>query len=250
MRKISSSDQRGDFRKTAEQIIRFFLIIARIDEARVGYGGNAHLRGLGSSDPGKSVLDDEAAIYGYAEFHRRAQVDVGMRFTVFDFLAGNNGFEKRRQSVPSEKRARGRAQGACGDGKVQVHLPQLLQDRSGRRENAYPVGKEVDRDLPPPLHHFVAGHSEAKRLLVKLDGEPVTHSQHVSVVFAAISNAVFGEQLRVNLVPPRLGVGEDAIQIEDHSAERLRHDVPARQSLVVVCYQLSVDWNRSRNRSE
>src|SRR5438034_11832818 len=50
------------------------------------------------------------------------------------------------------------------------------------------VGKEVDRDLPPPLHHFVAGHREAKRLLVKLDGEPVTHSQHVSVVFVAISN--------------------------------------------------------------
>ena len=127
--------------------------------------------------------------------------------------------------MPSEKRARGRAQGACGDGKVQVHLPQLLQDRSCRRENAHPVGKEVDRDLPPPLHHFVARHREAKRLLVKLDGEPVTHSQHVSVVFAAISNAVFGEQFRVNLVPPRLGVGEDAIQIEDHSAERLRHEV-------------------------
>src|SRR5947207_3142360 len=142
MRKISSSDQRGDFRKTAEQIIRFFLIIARIDEARVGYGGNAHLRGLGSSDPGKSVLDDEAAIYGYAE-----------------------------------------------------------------------------------LHHFVAGHREAKLLLVKLDGEPVTHCQHVSVLFAAISNAMFGEQFRVNLVPPRLGVGEDAIQVEDHSVERLRHEV-------------------------
>src|SRR5205823_6717293 len=135
MRKISSSDQRGDFRKAAEQVIRFFLVIARIDEARVGYGGNAHLRGLGSSDPGKSVLDDEAAIYGYAEFHRRAQVDVGMRFTVFDFLAGNNGFEKRCQSVPSEKWTRRRAYRACGDGEGQVHLPQLLEDRCWRRES-------------------------------------------------------------------------------------------------------------------
>src|SRR5205823_14809377 len=102
MRKISSSDQRGDFRKTAEQIIRFFLIIARIDEARAGYGCNAHLRGLGSSDPGKSVLDDEAAIYGYAEFPRRAQGDGGMWFTVFDFLGGGSGFEKCRQSLPRE----------------------------------------------------------------------------------------------------------------------------------------------------
>src|SRR5947199_10372309 len=120
MRKINSSYQGGDFRKAAEQIIRFFLIIARIDEARVGYGGNAHLRGLGSSDPGKSVLDDEAGICGYAEFHRRAQVDVGMWFTVFDFLAGNNGFEKRCESVPSEKWTRERAHGACGAGKVEV----------------------------------------------------------------------------------------------------------------------------------
>src|SRR5437868_8723714 len=123
MRKINSSDQRRDFRKAAEQVIRFFLVIARIDEARVGYGGNAHLRGLGSSDPGKSVLDDEAGICGYAEFHRRAQVDVGMRFTVFDFLAGNNGFERRRQSMPSETWARGRAHGAWGGGGVQVHWP-------------------------------------------------------------------------------------------------------------------------------
>src|SRR5438128_11562109 len=166
MRKISSSDQGGDFRKTAEQIIRFFLIIARIDEARVGYGGNAHLRGLGSSDPGKSVLDDEAAICGYAEFHRRAQVDVGMRFTVFDFLAGNNGFEKRRQSVPSEKRARGRAYRACGDREVQVHLPQLLQNRFCGRENIYPVSKEVGRELAAPSHQFLNRRGQAERLFV------------------------------------------------------------------------------------
>src|SRR5438105_14969181 len=133
MRKISSSDQRGDFRKAAEQVIRFFLVIARIDEARVGYGGNAHLRGLGSSDPGKSVLDDEAGICGYAEFHRRAQVAGGLRFTVFDLLAGNNGFEKRCQAVPREKWTRGRAHRGCREGKVLAHLPQLLTEPSGRR---------------------------------------------------------------------------------------------------------------------
>src|SRR5437773_3610701 len=108
MRKIHSSDQRGNFRKAAEQVIRFLLVIARIDEARVGYRSDAHLRGLGGGDPGKSVLDNEAGICGYAEFHRRAQVDVGMRFTVFDFLASNNGFEKCCQSMPREKWARGR----------------------------------------------------------------------------------------------------------------------------------------------
>src|SRR6266566_304410 len=92
--------------------------------------------------------------------------------------------------------------------------------------------------------------SKGKRLFVKLDREPVTHPQHVLVVFATIGDAVFGEQLRINLIPPRLGVGEDAIQVEDHSVERLRHDGPRRQSLVVNCYQLSVDWDRSRDRSE
>ena len=86
------------------------------------------------------------------------------------------------------------------------------------------MGKEVGRDLSPSLHHFVGRDRETKCLFVKLDGEPVTHAQNVSVVFAAIGNAVFDKQLRVNLVPPRLGVGENVVQIEDYSAKRLRHD--------------------------
>ena len=179
---------------------------------------------LAAAMPESASSMTRQASAGDAEFFRRAQVDVGIRFAAFDFLAGNNDFEKRRQFVSSEKWARRRADRACGDGEVQVHLPQLLQDWFCRRENIYPAGKEVGRDLSPPSHHFVGRDRETKRLFVKLDGEPVTHSQHVSVVFAAIGNAVFGKQLRVNLVPPRLGVGENAVQIEDYSAERLRHD--------------------------
>jgi hypothetical protein len=44
------------------------------------------------------------------------------------------------------------------------------------------------------------------------------------VVFAAIGDAVFGEQFRVNFVPPQLGIGDNAIQIEDHSAEHRIQD--------------------------
>ena len=128
--------------------------------------------------------------------------------------------------MPSEKWARGRAHRACGDSEAQVHLPQLLQDRFCRRENIYPIGKEVGRDLSASPHHFVGGNGQAKRLFIKLDRESVAHPEHVSVVFSTIDDAVFGEQFRVDLVPPRLGVGHDAIQIEDDSAELLRHDVP------------------------
>ncbi len=63
---------------------------------------------------------------------------------------------------------------------------------------------------------------------VKLDREPVANSEHVAVVFAAISDAVFGEQCCVDLVPRRFGIGEHAVQIEDHSAEGFRHDVALR----------------------
>ena len=116
------------FLQTAQNVICFFFVIAGIDEAGVGDGGDAHLRGFGGGNARKSVLDDEAGVRGDAEFFRRAEVDVGIRFAVFDFLAGNNHFEKRRQSMSSEKWARGRADRACGDGEVQVLLPQLLQD--------------------------------------------------------------------------------------------------------------------------
>jgi hypothetical protein len=55
-----------------------------------------------------------------------------------------------------------------------------------------------------------------KGILVKLDGEPVTYAEDVSVIFAAISDSMFREQFRVDLVPPRLGVGEYAVEVEDH----------------------------------
>ena len=53
------------------------------------------------------------------------------------------------------------------------------------------MGKEVGRDLSPSLHHFVGRDRETKCLFVKLDGEPVTHAQNVSVVFAAIPDTRF-----------------------------------------------------------
>jgi len=58
-----------------------------------------------------------------------------------------------------------------------------------------------------------------KGILVKLDCEPVTYAEDVSVIFAAISDSMFREQFRVDLVPPRLGVGEYAVEVEDHRVE-------------------------------
>jgi hypothetical protein len=55
-----------------------------------------------------------------------------------------------------------------------------------------------------------------KGILVKLDGEPVTHAEDVPVIFAAVTDSIFREQFRVDLVPPRLGVGEYAVEIEDY----------------------------------
>ena len=58
-----------------------------------------------------------------------------------------------------------------------------------------------------------------KGILVKLDCELVTHAEDVSVVFAAVTDSMFREQFRVDLVPPRLGVGEHAVEIEDDAAD-------------------------------
>src|SRR5262249_7465591 len=60
-------------------------------------------------------------------------------------------------------------------------------------------------------------------VLVKLDCESVTHAENILVVFPAITNSMFGQQFRIDLVPPRLGVGEHPIEIEDHSTEWWRH---------------------------
>jgi hypothetical protein len=55
-----------------------------------------------------------------------------------------------------------------------------------------------------------------KGILVKLDRYPVTHAENVSMIFAVVTDFMFREQLRVDLVPPRLGVREHAVEIEDH----------------------------------
>jgi hypothetical protein len=64
-----------------------------------------------------------------------------------------------------------------------------------------------------------------KGILVKLDCELVTHAENVSVVFAAVCDSMFREQFRVDLVPPRLGVGEYAVEIERHRIKWWRHGV-------------------------
>jgi len=73
------------------------------------------------------------------------------------------------------------------------------------------------------LDNSSVGRPDAECLFVKLDRELITHAENFAMVFAAIRNALFAQQFRVDLVPPRLGIGEDAVEIEDHSAERLRH---------------------------
>jgi hypothetical protein len=64
-----------------------------------------------------------------------------------------------------------------------------------------------------------------KGVLIKLDCELVTHAEDISVVFAAITDSMFGEQFRIDLVPPRLGIGEHAVEIEDHRVKWWRHSV-------------------------
>jgi hypothetical protein len=41
----------------------------------------------------------------------------------------------------------------------------------------------------------------------KLDRKPITHAEHGPVVLAAIIAAVLGEKPRIDLIPPRLGIG-------------------------------------------
>jgi hypothetical protein len=85
------------------------------------------------------------------------------------------------------------------------------------RKQADPIGKELGRDLTATPHHFLSGYRESECFLVKLDREPVAHTDHVVMVFAAILHAVLSEYFRVDLVPPRLGIGEHAVEIEDYS---------------------------------
>ena len=45
------------------------------------------------------------------------------------------------------------------------------------------------------------------------------------MIFAAVIDSMLGEQFRVDLIPPRLGVCEHAVEIEDHRAKWWRHGV-------------------------
>ena len=152
-------DQAWDLGKARKQIIRFFFVVARIDEAGVGDGGDAHVRGLRRSDAGKGILDDKAGVGGDIKFFRGAQVDIGMRFAAFDFFAGHYDFEELRQFMPIEEWTSGCSHGAGSksepDGRI--HLPQLLQNLPGGGKRVDAVGKELGRDFSAPLHHSLGG---------------------------------------------------------------------------------------------
>src|SRR5215469_6976337 len=56
------SNQRRQFFQTAEDVIGFFFVLARIDKPRVRNRSDAHLCRLGRSDAGKRVLDHKAIL--------------------------------------------------------------------------------------------------------------------------------------------------------------------------------------------
>src|SRR4029450_4545318 len=87
------------------------------------------------------------------------------------------------------------------------------------------VREKFGRNLAAAPHQFLNRRGDAKSVLVKLDCEPVTHAEDISVIFAAITGRVFSEQFRVDLVPPRLGICEYAVEIENHCANRPSHGV-------------------------
>ena len=76
---------------------------------------------------------------------------------------------------------------------MQFHLPQFFQHFPDVGKQADPIGKELRRDLAATPHHFFSGHGENKCLLVELDRKPVTHPDHLLMMFAVVRDAVFGE---------------------------------------------------------
>jgi hypothetical protein len=73
------------------------------------------------------------------------------------------------------------------------------------------VCEKIGCNLAAAPHQFLNRGKDVKRGLVKLDCDSITHAKNISVVFAAIPDAMFREQLRIDLVPPRLGVGDHAV---------------------------------------
>ena len=47
------ANERCNLRKIDKYVIGFFFILIRIDEAAIGDGGDAHLRGFGGGDAGE-----------------------------------------------------------------------------------------------------------------------------------------------------------------------------------------------------
>src|SRR5215469_11710326 len=109
---------------------------------------------------------------------------------------------------------RGGAHRTCSYRQGYLHLDQLFQRRLCGGKQAHTVREEIGRYLAAPPHQFLNRRANLKGILVELDCDPVTHAEDVSVIFAAITNSVLREQFCVDLVPPWLGVGEHAIEIE------------------------------------
>ena len=85
------------------------------------------------------------------------------------------------------------------------------------------TGEKLGRDFASAPHQFFGWRGDAKLFFVKLNRKAVVHTQYVPMIFAAISDAIFGQQFRVDLILPRLGVGQNAIEIENHCAKGLSH---------------------------
>src|SRR2546428_7887656 len=92
-----STDQSWQFLQTAEDVVRFFIVLAWVDKPPVGDGDDTHLRRFGRGDARKRVLHHKACVGGETEFVRRAQIDVGSGFAAFNFFASNNDFETSGQ---------------------------------------------------------------------------------------------------------------------------------------------------------
>src|SRR4051812_226729 len=98
-------------------------------------------------------------------------------------------------------------------------LFQFFKDFSYIRKQTDTVRKEFRGNFSAASHHFLGRCVEAECLSIKLDREPVIYPEHFAMIFAAIIYSMLGEQFPVDLVPPRLGIGEHAIQIENDGAE-------------------------------
>ena len=99
-----STDQSWQFLQTAEDVVRFFIVLAWVAKPPVGDGDDAHIRRFRRGDAGKRVLNYQACVSGESKLLRSAQVDVGSGFAAFDFFASNNDLEESGQLMSDLKR--------------------------------------------------------------------------------------------------------------------------------------------------